>query len=142
MSARAATSRVSKEDYVALASFRYELRRFLHFSSTAAQAAGLSPQQHQALLVIKGTPERDHLSIGELAERLQLKHHSAVGLIDRLTKRRLVKRVASAEDKRKVNIHLTEQGEELIRGLSATHRDELRVIAPELRKHLEALARR
>ena len=137
--ASSSSPRVSKQDYVALASFREALRRFLNFSSEAAREAGLSAQQHQALLVLKGTPERDFASVGELAERLHLKHHSAVGLVNRLAKRRLVKRIPAKDDRRKVNLLLTEQGEKLIQQLSAAHRDELRVIAPELRRQLEKI---
>jgi DNA-binding MarR family transcriptional regulator len=99
----------------------------------------LSAQQHQALLVLKGTPERDFASVGELAERLHLKHHSAVGLVNRLAKRRLVKRIPAKDDRRKVNLLLTDQGEKLIQQLSAAHRDELRVIGPQLRRQLEEI---
>src|SRR6202044_268812 len=79
-----ASSPVTKADFEMLASFRYELRRFLHFSEGAAREAGLTPGQHQALLAVKGFPGKDRITIGELAERLQVAHHSAVGLVDRL----------------------------------------------------------
>jgi len=131
--------RVARNDYVALASFRHALRGFLHFSAGAAQEAGLSPQQHQALLAIKGRAEGEALTVGLLAEQLFLKHHSAVGLVDRLVKKRLLKRSPSPEDKRKVLVSLTAQGEALIDRLSATHRAELRRIGPELRRWLETL---
>ena len=137
--ASSGSPRVSKEDYVALASFREALRRFLNFSSEAAREAGLSAQQHQALLVLKGTPDRDFVSIGELAEHLHLKHHSAVGLVNRLAKRRRVKRIPAKNDRRKVNLVLTEQGEKLIHQLSAAHRNELRLSGPELRRQLEKI---
>ena len=75
---------ITKSQYENLAAFRFALRKFLRFSEDAAGAAGLTPQQHQALLAIKGFPGRDHVTVGELAERLQIKPHSAVGLIDRL----------------------------------------------------------
>src|SRR5579859_1886698 len=78
---------LSKADYEALAEFRWSLRHFLGFSEAAARAAGITPQQHQALLAIKGFPGRDKVSVGELAERLQIEHHSAVGLADRLVRR-------------------------------------------------------
>ena len=87
--------RSPKIHYELLAELRHALRRFQRFSQEAARAAGLTPQQHQALLAIKGFPGRDYVSIGELAERMQLRHHSAVGLVDRLARRRLVRRVAS-----------------------------------------------
>ncbi|MEO6753630.1 MAG: helix-turn-helix domain-containing protein, partial [Chthoniobacteraceae bacterium] len=80
----AARKRLSKSQYEVLAAFRFALRRFLRFSEDAATAAGITPQQHQALLAIKGFPARDRVTVGELAERLQIRHHSAVGLIDRL----------------------------------------------------------
>src|SRR6202453_717825 len=96
-----------KAQYETLAEFRYILRQFVHFSETAAQAAGLTPQQHQALLAIKGFPGRDFVSMGELAERLQVRHHSAVGLVDRLVRQRLVCRLPSAADRRRVEVRLS-----------------------------------
>ena len=80
----AKTKQLSKSQYEMLAAFRYALRQFLHFSEEAAHAAGITPQQHQALLAVKGFRGRDCVTVGELAERLQLRHHSAVGLVDRL----------------------------------------------------------
>lgn len=123
---------ISKKQYEMLASFRFALRQFLRFSEDAAQAAGVTPQQHQALLVIKGFPERDHVTVGEFAERLQIAHHSAVGLIDRLMTEELVERVPSSEDRRKVHIHLTGRGEEVLENLTEAHREQLRRIGPEL----------
>ena len=93
------TRRITKSHYELLSALRHALRRFLRFSEEAAHAAGLEPQQHQALLAIKGFPGRDHASIGELAERLQVRHHSAVGLIDRLARRGLVRRAPAAADR-------------------------------------------
>ena len=75
---------VTKAEYESMAAVRYALRRFLRFSEDGAKAVGLTPQQHQALLAIKGYPARDSVTVGELAERLQVRHHSAVGLVDRL----------------------------------------------------------
>ena len=91
---------LDKAQYEALAAFRHALRKFLRFSETAAQAAGVTPQQHQALLAIKGFPGRDQVTVGELAERLQLRHHSVVGLIDRLVLEKLVIRLPSPKDRR------------------------------------------
>ena len=85
-----------------LAAFRYALRRFIHFSEEAAQAAGITAQQYQALLAIKGFPGRDKVTVGELAERLQLRHHSAVGLMDRLVTEKLAIQAPSATDRRRV----------------------------------------
>ena len=128
-----ATSRkLSKSQYELLASFRFALRQFLRFSEDAAQEAGVTPQQHQALLAIKGFPGRDRVTVGELAERLQVAHHSAVGLLDRLAAERLVARETSAEDRRRVFITLTQRGEEILEGLSSVHRAQLRRIGPEM----------
>src|ERR1700761_5506251 len=93
---RAATNsrRLDKSQFETLAAFRYALRRFLHFSEEAAHAAGITPQQYQALLAIKGFPSREKVTVGELAERLQLRHHSAVGLVDRLVTEKLAHRSA------------------------------------------------
>jgi DNA-binding MarR family transcriptional regulator len=132
-------AQLAPADYEALAVFRYALRRFLNFSGAAARAAGMSPQQHQALLAIKGFPSRHPASIGELAGRMDLRHHSAVGLVDRLVRRGLVRRAADPVDRRCVRLHLTRQGEALLGRLSATHREELRRIGPGLRRILGKL---
>ncbi len=132
----ASAPKITQSHYELLAALRYALARFLHFSQTAAHAAGLTPQQHQALLAIKGFPGRDSASIGELAERLHLRHHSVVGLIDRLARRQLVRRVPSRVDRRRVDIRLTARGETLLRQLSASHLHELRQLGPELHRLL------
>ena len=131
---------VEKADYETLASFRYALRQFLGFSSEAAQSVGLTPQQHQALLAIKGFPGRERVTIGELAERLRIRHHSAVGLVDRLTAQDLVSREQGESDRRQVIVALTARGGELLERLSVIHREELRRIGPRLRMLLEALS--
>lgn len=129
--------RLAKGDYTTLADFRYLLRQFGAFSEDAARAAGLTAQQHQALLAIKGFPGREDATIGELAERLNLKHHSVVGLVDRLAGRGLIHREHDKTDRRKVMIALTPKAETLLLGLSLVHRDELRRLAPLLRELLE-----
>jgi DNA-binding MarR family transcriptional regulator len=134
------TKQLSKSQYETLASFRYALRRFIHFSEEAAARAGITPQQHQALLAIKGFPGRDQITVGELAERLQLRHHSVVGLIDRLTSEELVIRAGSAEDRRRVFVQLTRHGERVLERLSAAHRRQLKRLGPELRRLLQELA--
>src|SRR5512147_3089012 len=101
---------VSKDQYEGLAAFRYAIRQFLRFSEEAVLAVGLTPQQHQALLAIKGFPGRDTITIGELAERLQIKHHSAVGLVDRLVSQGLVVRQPAADDRRQVFLCITPHG--------------------------------
>jgi DNA-binding MarR family transcriptional regulator len=130
---------ISKAHYELLASLRYALRRFTHFSEDAARRAGLKPQQHQALLSIKGFHGKDHASIGELAERLRVRHHSAVGLVDRLGRLGLVRREPSAVDRRRVEIRLTARGEALLRRLSAVHLRELRQLGPELHQLLGSI---
>jgi DNA-binding MarR family transcriptional regulator len=123
-------------DYAALAAFRYALRRFLGFSAAAAREAGLSPAQHQALLAIKGFSAEGVLSVGRLAERLDVRPHSAVGLADRLARRGLLRRSADPGDGRRVLLRLTARGERVLRRLSAAHGDELRRLGPELRRLL------
>jgi DNA-binding MarR family transcriptional regulator len=123
---------LSKPDYERLAEFRYLLRRFLVFSEDAAGEAGLTAQQHQALLAIKGFPGREQVTIGELAERLGIRHHSAVGLIDRLVANALVKRSDGADDKRQVLISLTRKADTLLATLSVAHHAELERLAPLL----------
>jgi DNA-binding MarR family transcriptional regulator len=135
-----ADSSLSEHDYAALASFRYALRRFLQFSAEAAKAVGLSPQQHQALLAIRGAEAPEQVTVGFLAERLQLKHHSAVGLVDRLAKRGLVRRRPDPADRRLVHLGLTALGERLVAKLSTAHRAELRKWAPELQERLRTIA--
>src|SRR5512140_993499 len=112
---------VPKTEYEILAEFRYTLRRFMRFSESAAGKVGLTPQQHQALLAIKGFPGRERITIGELAERLQIRHHSAVGLVDRLAAEKLIKRSPGTEDRRQVYISLTAHGDAVIETLSALH---------------------
>jgi DNA-binding MarR family transcriptional regulator len=137
--AMARTGRLKKSEYEALAEFRYELRKFIHFSEAAAQNAGITPQQHQALLAIKGFPGREEITIGELAERLQLRHHSVVGLIDRLVIEGLVSRVQSETDRRQVLVHLSNQGEKMLEKLSNIHRTQLKQLGPELNTLIERL---
>jgi DNA-binding MarR family transcriptional regulator len=130
---------ISLADYQALAEFRYRIRRFLRFSEEAAYAADLEPQQHQLLLAIKGLPEGKIATIGELAERLQLRHHSTVELIDRLVKRGLVERKRDTEDQRRVIVSLTPQGEEILDALSRHMLIELRSTGPTFVDTLNAL---
>lgn len=138
----AAPKKLSKPQYESLAAFRYALRQFLRFSEEAAQQAGVTPQQHQALLAIKGFPGRDIVNMGELAERLQLRHHSAVELVDRLADLRLVSRRPSAADRRQVHVRLTARGERILDKLSSAHEEQLRRIGPQVSVLLERLASR
>src|SRR5215831_1985457 len=130
---------ISKAHYETLAEFRYALRQFFRFSEEAAQSAGITPQQHQAMLAIKGFPGRDIITIGELAERLQIKHHSAVGLVDRLTAEKYIRRLTDPQDRRQVHLKLTARGEEILKKLSATHREELRRMGPQINQLLISL---
>ena len=130
---------LSSEEYALLATFRYSLRKFLRFSEEAAQEAGLTPQQHQALLAIKGFPEQDRVTITALAERLQAYHHSVVGLVDRLAAQGLVMRQPSQEDRRCVFVRLTAKGEKVLEDLALAHRNELRRIGPQIKELLQKL---
>lgn len=130
--AQSAAADLTKADYERLAEFRHLLRRFLVFSEDAAAQSKLTAQQHQALLAIKGFPGRERVTIGELAERLCIRHHSAVELLDRLTLKALVRRRSGTEDRRQVLIELTPKAESLLAKLSAAHRAELKRLAPLL----------
>ena len=130
---------LAKGDYETLAEFRYLLRRFGAFSEEAAREAGLTVQQHQALLAIKGFPGREEITIGELAERLNLKHHSVVGLVDRLMARALIHRRHDEMDRRRVLVTLTPQAQDLLLELTLAHKDELRRLAPLLQGLLHRL---
>lgn len=122
---------IGDEDYRALADFRWRLRRFLKFSEEAAFAAGLSPQQHQALLALRAAPDATML-VGELADALLLKPHSATELIDRLERLGAVSRRAGERDRRQVAIRITAEGDRLMASLGTVHREELRRIGPDL----------
>lgn len=130
---------LSLADYRLLAEFRYVLARFLAFSAEAASAAGLAPRQHQALLAIKGYPRGERVTIGDLAERLGIRHHSAVGLVDRLVHSGYLVRRTDAEDRRRAVLRLTPAGDDALAALSAAHRAELRRIAPILGPMLRQL---
>jgi DNA-binding MarR family transcriptional regulator len=123
---------LSEADYAALAGFRRAIRRFLAFSEEAARAAGLTPQQHQAILAIRGFGGRAGLSVGELAEHLLVQHHSAVELVDRLVEAGLATRAPSRTDRRRVDVRLTRKARDLLRGLSRAHLAELSRAAPDL----------
>ena len=130
-----------KADFIALANLRYELRRFLAFSEEAAAANGLTPQQHQVLLAIKGSPD-DVLTVGEIAERMLLRHHSASELVGRLERMGLVSREHDPEDRRRINIRATALAEQRLRFLSGAHLDELSATGPLLRALLDHFVRR
>jgi DNA-binding MarR family transcriptional regulator len=130
---------LSTQDYQALSEFRYQIRRFLHLSEVAAAEAGIEPRQYQFMLALKGLIQQERVTISDLAERLQLRHHSVVGLINRLVDRKLIERRRGEHDRRQVYIHLTPRGEALLRKLALYHRSELQASGPALVKALQAL---
>jgi DNA-binding MarR family transcriptional regulator len=119
-------------DYASLAELRYQIRRFLHFSEQASRRAGLEPHQHQLMLALKGLPATVRPRIGELAERLQIRHHSTVELVNRLSTGGYVRRHRGGADGREVLLSLTPKGEKVLRELSLHHRAELRMHGPAL----------
>ena len=125
-------------DYRTLAKFRQSLRRFLRFSEEAAAGAGLTRRQYEALLSLRGSPSR-RLLVGELAAALEVRHHSAVGLVDRLEGLGLVRRHVDPADRRRVLVSATARGERALAHLASAHRGELRAMAPTLRRLLRSL---
>lgn len=139
--ARTTTSRKPAEpvDYEALARFRYRLRTFLAFSQEAARKVGLTPQQHQALLGIKGFVQPGPATVGDVARFLLVRHHSAVELVDRMVKLGLISRVADPADARRVQLALTGKAERKLQALSRKNIEELRRAAsPALRRLLRS----
>lgn len=118
-------------DYARIADFRHALRKFLFFSEQAAAAESLKPQQHQALLVIRGRPAGT-TTVGALAERLCVKHHTAVGLVQRLEMAGLVDKQPSAHDRRVMVLQLTAEGSARLERLTQAHRTELKHLGPEI----------
>jgi DNA-binding MarR family transcriptional regulator len=129
---------MNDDDYRALAGFRYTLREFMRYSEAAAEKAGITPRQHQALLAIRAGPG-GALFVGVLAERLFLKPHSASELVQRMVEQGLVRRETGTEDRRQVVLRLSERGETVLEGLSRSHRAELRRLRPMLQKLLAEL---
>jgi DNA-binding MarR family transcriptional regulator len=117
---------LTKQDFEALARFRFGIRRYLRFSEETVRRHGVTPQQYQLMLALKGFPGRDWAVVRELADRLQLRHHSVVELVNRAQGQGLVDRTGDPDDARAVRVVLTDQGEQLLGRLSALHRDELR----------------
>ncbi len=135
------TESTSFAEIRALAEFRYQIRLFLHGSEQVARAAGLGPQQYLLLLALRGLPAGREATIRELAERMQLRHHSVVELVDRLTRSKLLHREKSREDRRRVLVRLTPQGEKLLLRLAQQRIAELRVAAPALVRSLGEVIR-
>ncbi|MGH3781581.1 MAG: MarR family winged helix-turn-helix transcriptional regulator [Pseudonocardiaceae bacterium] len=123
---------LTKRDFEALAQFRFGIRRYLRFSEETVRRDGLTPQQYQLLLALKGFPGREWATVRELAERLQLRHHSVVELVNRAQRQGLIERAADPSDGRAVRVVLTKAGEQVLARLSALHRDELQRISAVL----------
>ena len=129
--------RLDRQDYRMLSDFRYVIRHFLKFSQDAALNHGLTTRQHQALLAIKGFPNDNPPTIGELAERLAIQHHSTVELVDRLVEAQLIIRTHDTEDRRRVLLGLTNAAEDHLARLSASHLEELHRLRPTLQRILD-----
>lgn len=132
---------LSSDEYLALAEFRRQIRRFLHFSETTAKENGIEAQQHQLLLAVRGLPAGVNPTIREIAGRLFIQHHSAVELIDRLEKSGAIARQSGIEDKREVWVRLTPRGRAILRKLALAHRAELERSGPELARALKSVLR-
>jgi DNA-binding MarR family transcriptional regulator len=126
-------------DYQALADFRYELRRYLNFASQAARRMGVQPKQYQAMLAIKGGANGLGATVSQLAEQMQIEHHSAVELSGRLAQKGWILRSRSRVDRREVLLRLTPRGEKLLRHLSVSHHQELELAGPRLIRTLQSI---
>jgi DNA-binding MarR family transcriptional regulator len=133
--------KLTLSDYQALAEFRYQIRRFLHFSEQEVKQAGLERGQYQLMLAIKGMPAGVRPRIRELANRMQIRHHSAVELINRLEARSFVHRARARDDRREVLLALTPKGERVLSELAIHHHEELRSAGPELVAALRRIMR-
>ncbi len=134
-----AASSVRDADYARLHEFRYAIRAFLSFSESAARAAGLDPKQHQLLLTVKARSGEHGITISEAAERMFLKHHSTVELVDRAYRNGLLVRMRDENDRRVVRLLVTEKGQAILSELSAHHLNELRSAGPRLVTALQAI---
>jgi DNA-binding MarR family transcriptional regulator len=132
---------LSDPDYRALLEFRYAIRSFLRFSEESAREAGIEPQQHQLMLAIKAGGSEGEARIGDLAERLQLRHHSTVELIDRLVAKGFAERQRAESDRRQVHVRLTKSGQQILRKLSMRHSEQLRSDGPELLRVLQEITK-
>jgi DNA-binding MarR family transcriptional regulator len=133
--------KLSLSDYRALAEFRYQIRRFFHFSEQVVKETGLERGQYQLMLAIKGIPPEVRPRIRELANRMQIRHHSTVELVNRLESRGFVHRTRAKDDRREVLLALTAKGEKVLAELALHHRDELRTAGPDLVTALRRIMR-
>ena len=132
--------KISSDEYARLAAFRYALRQFVRFSDATAGTGGLTGQRYQALLELRGAPGAGPVSVNDLAKRLLIRHNSAVGLADRLERQGLIMRRQSAQDARKVHLHLTAKGSRILERLAGNHREELERVGPQLGELLLQIA--
>ena len=132
---------MTSAEFRALAEFRYRIRIYLNGSEEAARSAGLEPQQYLLLLALRGLPQGREANIRELAERMQLRHHSVVELADRLERQQLLRRERSRTDRRQVIVHMTPRGEKILSRLARQRIAELRTSAPALVSALTAVIR-
>jgi DNA-binding MarR family transcriptional regulator len=132
-------SGLSQAQYAAIAAFRFELRRFLAFSEAAAAAEGLPPQQHQALLAIAGRGGAEPATVGALADQLMVAPHTAAELVSRMVEAGLLIKTPSQADRRRLDLSLTAQAEELLGRLTAAHLQELSTLEPALIRALGGL---
>jgi DNA-binding MarR family transcriptional regulator len=133
------THELTAADYQALAEFRYQIRRFLHFSEKAARRESINPQHHQLLLALKGIPDDVDPTISQIAERLHIRHHSAVELTNRLTKSGLIRKRQDSRDRRRVLLEISARGERILRNLSLIHRAQLESVGTDLIQALQRL---
>ena len=134
--------KLTLSDYQALAEFRFQIRKFLRFSELAVRAAGMEPGQYQLMLAIKGIPQEVRPRIRELADRMHIRHHSAVELVNRLEAGGYVRRERAQDDRREVLLALTAKGEKVLAELALHHHDELRSAASSLVAALRRLTPR
>jgi DNA-binding MarR family transcriptional regulator len=139
LSGKPTNTPLTQADYQLLARFRYALRTFLRFSEQSARDAGLTPAQHQLLLAVKGYPGGGQPPLTDVADMLQLKLHSAGELVDRAVANGLVARHDDPDDRRRVLVRLTADGERHLRDLTVLHRDELRRFKQEMNAVLREL---
>ncbi|MBK8120612.1 MAG: winged helix-turn-helix transcriptional regulator [Sulfuritalea sp.] len=115
---------LTRKEFETLSEFRYRLRRFLRFSEQVTRRNGITPLQYLLLLHVKGFPDRNQATVGDLAERLQAQHHGVVALISRCEKLGWVERRQGQTDRRAVEVHLTASGERMVGRMAQLHRDE------------------
>jgi DNA-binding MarR family transcriptional regulator len=133
-------SPLTQQDYYSMASLRYALRKFLRFSKhLASTRAKLTPEQYEALLALRVFADHEGLTVGQLSECVQVKHHTAVSLTDKLASRKLVTKRRKSSDRRYVYVKLTPAGIKLLKSLAAGHRREIRKHASGMIKALTQL---